>query len=150
MATDEQLELLADSLIALEPFIGERDALTVFETENLREANFTRLGNAGECLPCRHAAIFGWWGNPLTKGIGAVTHCKACHRSWRSLKEAHCTVCHSHFTSNEAASYHWNDKTGQHMQVEECIRGEGKGPRYSATETPFGVVWGLARFSRTS
>jgi hypothetical protein len=35
------------------------------------------------------------------------THCRDCHRSWTSLVQSHCTVCHEHFATNGVADLHW-------------------------------------------
>lgn len=94
------------------------------------------------CRPCIHATLFGWWGYPLLRDLNAHTHCKTCHRSWRGIKEAHCTVCHEQFASNEAAGKHWVDD--KHIHPSEVKGRDGK-PRFCATEDEFGVVWTLCR-----
>lgn len=112
------------------------------------QPNMDRLEKAmaDGCRPCMHAAIFGWWGPPL-KELNASTHCKRCHRSWSSIKEAHCTVCCTQFASNEAAQYHWVDD--KHLDPAEARRDKkaGGGPRYIEQESPFGPVLNLARYA---
>lgn len=53
------------------------------------------------CELCDHAAEHGAW-PPEHRG----THCRVCHRSWRSLVEAHCTICHLHFSTDNTATVH--------------------------------------------
>ena len=62
---------------------------------------------AEPCETCAYADAHGWWG-PGHQG----THCRGCHRSWTSRREAHCTVCHGHFIGDSAAELHW--RHGQH------------------------------------
>lgn len=155
MSSSEDLALLSDTLRKLEPWIGPTDPEEIAEKEHVRERQYERLRNLdADCTPCMHGIIFGHWGKPLTEGIGATTHCKRCHRSWRGIREAHCTVCCEQFASNEAASFHWDEskKGGPsvHRKVEECMREGDKGPRYTALETPFGVTWQLSRYLETS
>lgn len=109
-------------------------------------ALYGRLSDAlhADCKPCVHAVIYGWWGPPLLKELNAHTHCNKCHRSWRGTKQAHCTVCHEHFSSAEAASKHWvNDR---HVHPSD-VKGRDGGPRFclSEEEQEFGSVWTLCR-----
>ena len=62
---------------------------------------------AEPCSICAYADRHGWWG-PGHRG----THCRGCHRSWTSTREAHCVVCHAHFSADSAAERHW--VKGQH------------------------------------
>ena len=40
-------------------------------------------------------------------------HCRDCHKSWRGLTKAHCTVCHQTFASNGVADEHWSKNSHQ-------------------------------------
>lgn len=153
-SSEEELELMDDALDLLRPWLGELNSEEVIAKEYVRRRNFERLQELRDsgvtCPPCTHAIIFGSWGRPLHDGVKAATHCRRCHRSWRSLREAHCAVCCGHFSSNEAASFHWNDGSrgspGKHIPPEDCMRAEGKGPRYTTIETEFGPTWQLTRY----
>lgn len=57
-----------------------------------------------ECLTCAYADEHGSW-PPDHRG----THCRDCHRSWTSKREAHCARCCGHFTSDTLAERHWCD-----------------------------------------
>jgi len=57
------------------------------------------------CPICEHADRTGSW---PTSHDG--THCSDCHHSWRSLSEAHCTVCHEQFVTAEVAEAHWHHR----------------------------------------
>ena len=54
------------------------------------------------CDICLYADRVGCW-PPGHEG----THCRGCHKSWRSLAWAHCTVCHETFRSNGISDLHW-------------------------------------------
>jgi hypothetical protein len=62
-----------------------------------------------ECEICQKAAAKGVW--PEVKGQ-RITHCKDCHRSWTSIVQAHCTVCHENFATNGTADLHWRETKG--------------------------------------
>lgn len=98
------------------------------------------------CKLCMHAALFGHWG-PLLAEIKALTHCRYCHRSWSSVKEAHCRVCCTQFASNEAASFHWVDDNHVDPLTARRDKKAGGGPRYIEQDTPFGKVLNLARYA---
>ena len=44
-----------------------------------------------------------------------ITHCgtsrragvTGCHRSWKSLAQGHCTVCHEQFATESTSDHHW-------------------------------------------
>jgi hypothetical protein len=46
------------------------------------------------CPTCSYADRVGCWPNS-SQG----THCAGCHRSWSGIAEAHCMVCHEHFSA---------------------------------------------------
>lgn len=154
MSSTEDLELMDDALDLLKPWLGTLNTEEVIAKEFVRERNLERLralrDSGVTCPPCTHAVIFGSWGRPLHDGLRAATHCHRCHRSWRSLREAHCTVCCSHFASNEAASFHWDESgkggPAKHTHPEECRRAGTKGPRYTTIDTEFGPTWQLTRY----
>ena len=56
------------------------------------------------CKDCDHATDTGSWTQELLNRGG--THCRDCHRSWVSKVEAHCVVCHCHFSTNSTADIH--------------------------------------------
>lgn len=95
------------------------------------------------CEPCDHAWRHGWFGPTVEGG----THCggaDGCHRSWRSPKEAHCTVCHQHFSADSAADLHEphcsRDRaaTREGMQAA-CTRGGN--PVFDRRSRAGGEVW---------
>lgn len=51
------------------------------------------------CLSCIAAKRDGHWPHD-------GTHCRECHRTWTSFVEAHCVVCHLHFSTNNTADLH--------------------------------------------
>lgn len=81
------------------------------------------------CSVCDYADQHGWWG-PDHRG----THCRACHRSWTSTREAHCAVCCAHFTGDTAFERHW--PKGRHADPA-TVGGLHRGPdgTWSTSET---------------
>ena len=54
-----------------------------------------------DCDLCDSVRREGWW------GMSGITHCRACHRTWKmTTKQAHCTVCCAHFSSPSAFDMH--------------------------------------------
>lgn len=92
---------------------------------------------ATECGPCTHAREHGWWGPTLGS---AVTHCRDCHRSWRSLREGHCATCCRHFADTAAHAAHLRD--GECCDPATITRTDGS-PRFKLVESPFGPLWDL-------
>ena len=56
------------------------------------------------CFTCAFSVATGYWPPELAAEGG--THCRDCHRDWTSKVEAHCAVCHCHFSTNAAADLH--------------------------------------------
>lgn len=91
-----------------------------------------------ECEPCTRAVEEAWFG-PIDG-----THCKKCHRTWSSIKEAHCPMCCRHFSSDTAAQAH---KRG--VDRVSCVDPSKVGPteenptrkRLEAFEGPSGTTW---------
>jgi hypothetical protein len=63
------------------------------------------MSESSHCATCVFAREHGHW--PMQG-----THCRDCHRSWKSLSQAHCTVCHETFATNGVADLHWTKKEG--------------------------------------
>lgn len=61
-----------------------------------------------------------------------------CGRTWAALGEAHCVVCHEHFTPNYAADQHWVD--GRHIHPGEARTKLGK-PRLVLIKRASGPTW---------
>ena len=101
------------------------------------ERSDLETATGGECAPCAHATEHGWWGPTLGK---ARTHCRDCHRSWRSLREGHCAACCRHFADPEAHAVHRRDS--------ECVdpatitKADGSA-RFKLVETPYGTMWDI-------
>lgn len=100
-----------------------------------------------DCAPCAYAREHGWWG-PAHRG----THCRDCHHSWTSRKEAHCTVCHEHFASVTAAEMHWCDGRGKakHSAWCDCRHSRPWAPKHIQPSEVPGLAlgehgWCLAR-----
>ena len=96
------------------------------------------------CPLCAYAGAHGWWGTGH-KG----THCRRCHRSWTSTREAHCVVCHAHFTADSAAEHHW--PKGHHQDpatVEGLYLGSDGAWSTSAERDPAALRERLARVRR--
>lgn len=116
-----------------------------------------------ECEICEFAADRGAWplldkqdltianpGGKMKTGTEmgySITHCgdshragvTGCHRSWTSLAQAHCVVCHEQFATNDTADRHWigSDKAGsigRHTPPSEVSI-------LVAVEEQFGPVW---------
>lgn len=97
-----------------------------------------------ECTTCNYANEHGWWGD------SRITHCRDCHRTWSSLRQAHCRGrnhqgrrCCEHFASATGSDYH--QATGEAEQVlclppATVLDSEGR-PRYVAVRG----VWHLSR-----
>jgi hypothetical protein len=104
-----------------------------------RRAALTEAAHAAGCEPCIHAMEHGWWGDIAP----ARTHCRDCHRSWRSRIEGHCTLCHSHFFNPKAFD--------AHLTAEGCrppatvARRDGQ-PRLHPVSTPYGELWRLVNY----
>ena len=65
------------------------------------------------------------------------THCKGCHRSWKSKAQAHCTVCHQQFAGYSVADLHWREPKGQppvHLDPSTL-------PRLELHDEAMGPVW---------
>lgn len=140
------INLIDAALEVLGPGVTDLTADEILDREHIVEDNWVRMrrGIEARCRPCVHSALFGWWGYPLLRDLNAHTHCAGCHRSWRGVKEAHCTVCHEQFASNEAAAKHWvNDR---HVDPSK-VKGVNGKPRFciSDQESEFGTVWTLCR-----
>lgn len=58
-----------------------------------------------DCVVCETARVTGWWGQNGTH-CGLEPSGNDCHRSWSAMREAHCAVCHQHFTSDSVAVLH--------------------------------------------
>jgi len=60
------------------------------------------------CEVCAYAAKHVWYGPGF---VGS--HCRYCHRNWKSKIQAHCVAhvgdgrCCEHFVSNGVANFHW-------------------------------------------
>lgn len=93
---------------------------------------------AAGCAPCAHADEHGWWGHTLGT---ARSHCRRCHRSWRSRNEAHCTTCCAHFASPRVFDAHLT--TDGCVDPAAATRRDGK-PRFTTRPSPYGVTWRLA------
>lgn len=104
-----------------------------------RRAAFTEAAHATGCGACVHAAEHGWWGDIAP----ARTHCCDCHRSWRSLLEAHCTMCHRHFFNPKAFDAHLS--AGGCHDPKVVTRRDGR-PRLQLTTTPYGELWRLVNY----
>lgn len=89
------------------------------------------------CNVCAYAEVNGEW-PPDFKG----THCsnivgvEGCHRSWTSISQSHCTVCHRQFGSNTVGDEHrvLNRETGEY----ECREPKNT----DVWETPEGPLYG--------
>lgn len=78
-----------------------------------------------KCKLCQHADEHGSWGQN-------GTHCRDCHRSWTSLVQEHCTLCHQQFSTTSVADRHW--KSGVHVHPAEIAW-------FSKSEEAYGEVW---------
>lgn len=89
------------------------------------------------CPVCTHADEHGWWG-PDHRG----THCRDCHRSWTGLKEAHCTVCCAHFSTDNHAESHRGVR-GACIPPGDVLRNtpQGEAPRLRLVDRGSGPVW---------
>jgi hypothetical protein len=75
------------------------------------------------CSACTYADEHGSWPMP-------GTHCRDCHRSWVSMSQAHCVLCHENFATDGVAEKHWIKGVHTHpsdVPKLEC-REEGHGP----------------------
>jgi hypothetical protein len=76
----------------------------------------------------------------------SITHCSdsrragvtGCHRTWISLQQSHCTVCHETFGSNDTSDRHWvgegRGKPGVHTHPSAI-------PALVLCDEQFGPVW---------
>ena len=103
-----------------------------------RDAELLAAARAAGCGPCEHAALHGWWGE---LPHGSRTHCRDCHRSWGSAREAHCVGCCEHFASPRVADAHRRD--GVCVDPATALDSKGRA-RFAARERPGGVTWALA------
>lgn len=95
------------------------------------------------CEPCAYSAINHSWGPSLAP---FKTHCKKCHRSWRSLREGHCASCCAHFVNADISGYHFAG--AKCTPPNEVKRRDGKA-RYAARETPQGDVFKVAYYGES-
>lgn len=95
------------------------------------------------CPVCAFADEHGWWG-PGHRG----THCRDCHRSWTALKEAHCTACHEHFSTDaHAQSHRGPNGSCRHPSAVLRTTAQGNRPRLRLVDRGTGPVWvGADRF----
>lgn len=93
-----------------------------------------------DCGICAYSAEHGHWGPQLRPDR---SHCRDCHVSWTSLREAHCRTCCAHFANPKAFD--------AHMFMEGCkppetvMRRDGT-PRFTTREGRAGTVWRLAYY----
>lgn len=102
-----------------------------------------------ECGICAYAAEHGSWPHDH-KG----THCAdtmeftglnlGCHRSWSGSTEAHCVVCHQHFTSEGVATLHEPYCTEDRTEAPERLRvatTKAGSPVFGTSQRRDGEVW---------
>jgi hypothetical protein len=97
---------------------------------------------APECVPCAYVAIHHQWGDTLAPGR---SHCRDCHRTWASLIEGHCAVCHHHFANYPAFDAHFDGD--EHVDPATVLRLNGK-PKLTYRTTVFGKTWRLAFYGK--
>lgn len=88
----------------------------------------------GDCPLCAYAKEHGSW---PTSHRG--THCHDCHRSWTGLREAHCTVCCAHFSTDAHAESHRGPR-GTCIPPASVLRKDGQA-RMRLTDRGSGPVW---------
>ena len=71
--------------------------------------------------------------------------CGGCDRRWQSLSQAHCTVCHEHFSTVGVADLHHTFGLNRAMTCHDpgslrAKRGEGD-PVYRLASDAYGAVW---------
>lgn len=92
-----------------------------------------------DCPICAYSAEHASW-----PAEHRGTHCPGYHRSWTSKREAHCTVCHGHFSSDSLAERHWCDSHGRvpehHAAGCDGHHGRPWGPRHLDPATVPGLV----------
>jgi hypothetical protein len=86
------------------------------------------------CPVCSYADEHGAW-PPAHRG----THCRACHRSWTGLKEAHCVVCCAHFSTDNHAQSH-RGPHGTCLDPAGVLRNDTQ-PRLRLVDRGSGPVW---------
>ncbi len=101
-------------------------------------------GAGVSCDICAHAAEHGSWPQDLLSQGG--THCRDCHRSWVSKVEAHCVVCHCHFSTDSTAELH-EPLCSPTTTVQDLLGGRRSGgnPIFALRERSWGPV--LVRWS---
>ena len=103
------------------------------------------------CEICDYADVHGSW---PTSHRG--THCadfvegrarrlnRGCHRSWSSLIEAHCTVCHQHFSTDRVAERHTPyctpDREETHNRLWGAVKKNGE-PLFAPVTRKDGKTW---------
>lgn len=61
-----------------------------------------------------------------------------CGRHWSGLSQAHCTVCHEHFSS--VAGFDRHRTTGRCVPPSNVTRRDGR-PHFKADHNRFGTTW---------
>jgi hypothetical protein len=74
------------------------------------------------------------------------SHCRDCHRTWTGHAEAHCSICHHHFTSNSAFDAHLApSKAEEDCYDPETITNRTGEPRFVAVDRKHGPTWAVNR-----
>jgi hypothetical protein len=72
-----------------------------------------------------------------------MTRCPICERTWQGLAEAHCTVCHAHFTTVTAFDLHRVGPTDtRHCEDPATLTTAAGVPRLSGSLRATGIIWG--------
>lgn len=71
---------------------------------------------------------------------GYTIRCGQCPRTWRSLVQAHCQLCHRQFSKPAVADAHTDYPTGVCSDPATVTWPDGT-PRYKRTEDIYGEVW---------
>lgn len=82
------------------------------------------------CGPCGHNRKFGW--------NGGGSHCRDCHRSWTSKREAHCATCHNHFSNPGNFDIH---RTGTGCIPPADVKTKTGKPKLRILVRALGPVW---------
>ena len=117
---------------------AERERAERLERAEQRWAERVERARSLGCGPCLHAVEHGHWGALPGR---ARTHCVHCHRSWSSLRAAHCTVCCAHFVSAAAFDRHQRDGC---LDPATAVRRDGRLLFTNRDREGTGAVWAIA------
>jgi hypothetical protein len=104
-------------------------------------------GGVVTCEICAYFDEHGWIGPYRSHCRGLLPDGTRCCRTWTAPKQAHCRVCHQHFTTSSAFNAHLkNHEEGERVEHVDpgTLRSKDGSHRFVRRFDRFGEIWGWA------